>query len=43
MNGFESNARCGGGRFTTAIIERRRGRKTSAKEAMAEMHLAGAP
>lgn len=33
----------GGGRFTTAIIERRRGREASAEEAMVEMHLAGAP
>lgn len=32
-----------GGRFTTAIIERRRGREASAEEAMVEMHLAGAP
>lgn len=32
-----------GERFTPATIERCRGRKTSAKEAMAEMHLAGAP
>ena len=32
-----------GGRFTTATIERRRGREASAEEAMVEMHLAGAP
>ena len=32
-----------GMRFTTAVIERRRRRETSAGEAMAEMHLAGVP